>query len=159
MNTMKKNDAIMRKVWENKGFSNAVTSQSDIDRICEPVYEKFGAMGEGGYNACQSATYLCMNSPTQCNEAIIWENYSQALADGYSADYQTFKKRSKTAGFLSGLLQIGQGLFGNQQQPATQPTGGSVQPMRSGNNTALWIGGGLLVVGLGVGIYFLTRKK
>ena len=156
---MKTNDVIMQSVWKDKGFSNAVTSQSDIERICEPVYEKFGAMGEGGYNACQSATSLCMNSPTQCNEAIIWEKYSEALAQNYTADFQAFKQRSKTAGFLSDLLQIGQSLFGKpQQSPSTNPTGGSVEPMKK-SNTALLIGGGILVVGVGVGIYFLTKGK
>jgi len=152
---MKRNDMILRKAWMSS-FSNAVTSQDDIDRICEPIYETFGTDGDGGFNACQSATYTCMTSPSQCNEAMIWEAYSKALADGYSADFQTFKRRSKAAGFLTALGQIAQGLFGNQNQAPVDNT--PVTPMRT-NNTPLIIGGVLLVLSVGVGVYFLTKKN
>tara|TARA_B100000963_G_scaffold8974_2_gene7071 strand:- start:6385 stop:6855 length:471 start_codon:yes stop_codon:yes gene_type:complete len=153
-----RNDNIMHAVWRGKaGFSNAVTSQSDIERICEPVYEKFGAEGEGGYNACYSATNLCVGSPTLCSEAQIWEKYSQALSEGYSADFQSFKRRSQLAGYLTAAGQILQGLFTNKEQ-APPPGTGSVQPMKS-DNTMIWVIGGVAVLGLGVGIYFLTRNK
>lgn len=148
------NDMIMHKVWKNS-FSNAVTGRPDIERICEPVYEKFGAEGEGGYNACYTAVELCVNNPAQCDEALTWEKYSQALVGGYSADFQTFKKRSRIAGYLTNVGQIVQGFFQNQSQAPTQST--QPQPTRS-MNTPLIIGGVVLLVGVGVGIYFLTKK-
>ena len=155
-----RNDNIMHRVWRGKaGFSNAVTSQSDIERVCEPVYEKFGAEGEGGYNACYSATNLCVGSPTLCSESQIWEKYSQALSEGYTADFQSFKRRSQISGYLTAAGQILQGIFGNQQQaPTSNPNSGGVVPMKK-DNTMAYVIGGIAVVGLGIGIYFLTRKK
>jgi hypothetical protein len=149
------NQQILHSVWKS-GYSNAVTGRPDIERICEPVYEKFGAEGDGGYNACYSATELCVNNPAQCNEALTWEKYSQALNSGYSADFQTFKKRSVAAGYITSIGQVIQGFFQNQSQAPSQPT--NVTPTKSSPNTALIVGGVVLLVGLGAGIYFLTKK-
>ena len=149
------NLSIMHKVWQSS-YSNAVTGRPDIERICEPVYEKFGAVGDGGYNACYSAVELCVNNPAQCNEALVWEKYSEAINQGYTADYQTFKKRSQIAGYITNVGQLIQGFFQNQNQAPTQET--NVVPESKSNNTPLIIGGVVLLIGLGAGIYFLTKK-
>ncbi len=149
------NQQILHSVWKSS-YSNAVTGRPDIERICEPVYEKFGAVGDGGYNACYTATELCVNNPAQCNEALNWEKYSQALNSGYTSDFQTFKKRSITAGYITSLGQLLQGVFQNKGQEQIQPS--TITPTKSSPNTALIVGGVVLLVGLGAGIYFLTKK-
>ena len=105
-----RNDRIVENVW-NATYLKAVTSQADIDRICESTYEAWGTDGPDGYNACQSATSSCMTDPSQCNDSQIWEKYSQALATGYSDTFSKFKKRSSIAGFLTSFGQIAQGFF------------------------------------------------
>ena len=148
----------MHAVWKSKSkFSNAITQPLDIERVCDPIYDKFGTTGEGGYYACQSALQLCIDSPTQCNEANLWETYSQALTQGYSADFQTFKRRSSLAGYLTAAGQIIQGFFHNKEQ-APAPGSTLPEPMKK-DNTLAFVIGGVALVGLGVGIYFLTRKK
>jgi hypothetical protein len=37
------NQQILHSVWKSS-YSNAVTGRPDIERICEPVYEKFGSV-------------------------------------------------------------------------------------------------------------------
>jgi len=149
------NLSIMHKVWQSS-YSNAVTGRPDIERICEPVYERFGAEGDGGYNSCYSAVELCVNSPSQCNEALVWEKYSEAISQGYTADFQSFKKRSQIAGYITNLGQLIQGFVQNKNQAPTQST--NVMPEQKSISTPLIIGGVVLLVGLGAGIYFLTKK-
>lgn len=150
------NIAIMHKVWQSS-YSNAVTGRPDIERICEPVYEKFGSFQSGAdmYNICYASVEKCVNNPAECNEALVWEKYSEAITKGYTADFETFKKRSQLAGYITNVGQLIQGFFQNQNQAPTQPT--TVTPEKS-NNTPLIIGGVVLLVGLGTGIYFLTKK-
>ena len=152
---MNKNTSIMHKVWNNS-YSNAITQPLDIERVCDIVYDSFGTQGDGGYYACQSALQLCIDSPSQCSEALIWEKYSEALKQGYTSDYQTFKRRSQVAGYITNVGQLLQGFFQNQNQAPTQQT--NVMPEQKSNTTPLIIGGVILLIGLGAGIYFLTKK-
>ena len=163
---IKNDEAIMHNVFrkptlQKAAKSNFVTSYDQITNdtntgICDIVDEKFGTVGVGGYNACYTALEDCKINPSACSEALVWQKYSEALNQGYSADFSTFKRQSSIAGYLTNIGAIIQGFFRNRnQQPTTDLP--ETQPK---SNKGLLIGlgvAGVLVVGALV--YFIVKPQ
>ena len=137
--------------------------------------EYYGYLLSQGYGEEQIARFAYFAD--QANKGVISHNqaYRQALAEGWSNGDGKFKDWlnrandqgwiDKGLGVLGGLAAIGlsrrQGgggaMGGGQDYCLTNPQDpicGGQQP----NRTGLWILGGVAVIGVGVAIYFATKK-
>jgi len=111
------------------GFSN-MTEQEASDK-CEPVYESQGA---DAFNKCRE-------------DAL--------KGKGKFGDWM---KTAQDSGWIDKGLGI-LGGFMNKNPQGTSQGGNYYQQPPPKNNTALYVVGGLAVVGIGVAIYFAVRKK
>jgi hypothetical protein len=148
---------IVKEVWADD-YSN-LSEQQSAD-ACEFVYE---SQGSGAYNKCYQA-YLNCGSDASC--VTMAQKYAQALAKGYSKDFESFKRKSNILGqtgeVVGGLLT---GLFGdrrrdNQNWNQNWQGGGTWNQPPRRQNTGLFVGLGLVaLVGIGAAVYFARKKK
>jgi hypothetical protein len=112
------------------GFSN-MTEQEASDS-CESVYEELGAEA---FNKCRK-------------EAL----------EGKKGGFGDWMKAAQDAGWIDkGLGVLGGFISNNQSQNKDGRYYQQVPPKK--NNTALYVVGGLALVGIGVAIYYVTKKK
>jgi hypothetical protein len=147
---------IIKSVWNNDSDMSNMTAQKASDS-CEIVYE---SQGSDAYNKCYNAALSC-GSDTNCNALAV--KYSQALAKGYSKDFESFKKKSSfmsnageiSGGIISGLLAS---LGGGNEDRINVGGGYYEAPPKS--KTGLYIGiGAVALIGIGAVIYFARKKK
>ena len=145
---------IVKDVWNNS-MSNMNAGEST--KNCFSVYEAQGSTAEG---MCYQAGLSC-GSDTDCNALAV--KYAEALAGGYSKDFESFKKKSSflvkageiTGGILSGLLTS----LGGDKDNQIDVGGGYYEPQKK-SRTSLYIGIGVVaVIGIGVAIYFARKNK
>lgn len=111
------------------GFSNM--TEEEASDSCESVYEKLGVEA---FNKCRS-------------EAL----------QGKKGSFGDWMKTAQDAGWIDkGLGLLGGALGGNK---VNNNYGNYPPPPQKKNNTALYVVGGLAVIGIGVAIYFATKKK
>ena len=145
---------IVKEVWQNK-FSNLTEEQSA--KACQFVYD---SQGSSAYEKCNQA-YLSCGTDGGC--VSVAQKYAEALAKGYSKDFEAFKKKTNfltsTGELIGGVLS---GFVGSQTGRNNQVnfgTGGFYQPPRR-TPAGTYIGIALLaIVGIGAGIYFYRKSK
>lgn len=146
---------IVKEVWSNS-MSNMDAESSSAN--CEKAYE---AQGAEAYNKCYNASLSC-GTDSACN--AIAKKYGEALARGYSKDFESFKKRT---GLLSQAGEIGKDILGgvlsglglsNSNNTSGRNSGAYYdEPKRS--NTGLYIGLGIVALaGISAAIYFARKK-
>ena len=126
--------------------------------------EYYGYLLSQGYGEEQIAKFACFAD--QGNKGIISHNqaYRMAIQEGWSNGDGKFKdwlSRANDKGWIDkGLIALGavadSGVFNkdNGYDETIPPP-----PPPPPNNTMLYVIGGVAVVGIGVAIYFATRKK
>lgn len=145
---------IIKDVWNNDvDMSNM--NAGEATKACRAVYESQGVKAE---EKCYNAALSC-GSDANCNALAV--KYAQALAGGYSKDFESFKKKSNilsqageiAGGILSGLLG---GLGGKDRIDVEDDTYIPPPPTPIGLYIAVGV---LAVVGIGLTIYFVRKKK
>jgi hypothetical protein len=111
-------------------YSNA---SADIEQAasdaCEAVYDKDGVVA---FNKCRE-NFIANSSKPKSSSVI-----------------------TSVLDFGTNVVDFLKGRSGNSTQPYT-PT--YLTPTDKKDNTIWWVVGSLAVVGIGVGIYFMTKKK
>lgn len=132
--------------------------------------EYYGYLLSQGYGEEQIAHFAYFAD--QANKGVISHNqaYRQALDEGWSNGDGKFKdwlNRANDQGWIDKGLGVLGGLAAmsrNRRQGGGTQTGafGQTQEFRPPppppRNTGLWILGGVAVIGIGVAIYFATKK-
>jgi hypothetical protein len=87
--------------------------------------------------------------------------YDKEGAVAFNKCREDYKKSQKT-GVVTSVLDTVNNVFDffkDRRGNSTQPYTPTYLPPAKKSNTIWWVVGGLAVVGIGVGIYFMTKKK
>jgi|DEB0MinimDraft_10_1074344.scaffolds.fasta_scaffold02741_16 hypothetical protein len=148
------NDEIIKSVWKEDSFENMTAMQAED--LC-------GSLGDSVYGKCMNAANQC-GADGACD--AVAKKYAKALGKGYQGSFEDFKKRSKSMGdmgqialgFLGNFLgKIGSG--GSNEQESYSDDSYSGGSDEGSSKTGLFVAvGALALIGIGVGIYFATKK-
>lgn len=135
--------------WSNMTSSETETNCAGVDNVDGNVTR---------YDMCIDASLDC-GSDVKCNE--LARKYAEALKEGYSKDFEAFKRNAKLLGFLN----TGISFLDNFLNKPQGSTGGGTGGGGGGNddNKGLSMGA---KIGIGVGIvailgtitYFIIKK-
>ena len=140
---------------DSNGYWNL--TQTNIDSICEPIYE---AQGADVFNLCQNA------ASTSDDLALVTE-YANKLKSGYTKDFKTFS-RNKNLGQAGTTLLTStlHNLFGTN--PATTSNTASAyqtqlqadeEKKKAKKKIIIGVSVAVVLIGTGIFIYYKMKKK